>query len=129
MTVQHNADAVARQIVATSVQGAARVVTVTQHYGVLMTSGVQAAASGRPGPRAQTGDYRRSITTQMSITPTSIETRTETNKPQAYRLEHGFIGVDALGREYDQPALPHFGPTHDRLAPQWEAGLVAAVAG
>jgi hypothetical protein len=48
-----------------------------------------------------------------------------TVRPQGRRLEFGFTGTDSLGRSYDQPAYPHFGPAHDQTAPEF----VEAIAG
>jgi hypothetical protein len=39
--------------------------------------------------------------------------------PQTRRLEHGFIGVDSLGRHYYQPAFPHFGPASVEVRPKF----------
>jgi hypothetical protein len=46
-----------------------RVPAVTQHYGQLLLTRIQANASGRPGPRAVTGNYRRSWVLDVSSTP------------------------------------------------------------
>lgn len=75
---------------------------------------VRANASGRPGPNVQTGDYRRSIShtpTREGDEPVSY---VHTNSPQARRLEFGFNGTDALGRQHRQPPRPHFGPAAEK---------------
>ena len=78
--------------------------------GAMLRTLVRAGASGRPGPRVQTGDYRRSIAQVNGMdrgVPTSL---VSTNSPQAYRLEYGFNDVDVLGRRFHQPPLPHWRP-------------------
>jgi hypothetical protein len=96
---------------------------VTKTHTAMLQRQVVANASGRPGPNAPTGDYRRSINRQTTKTPTGSEGRVGTNKPQGRRLELGFAGEDSLGRSYDQPAYPHFGPALDEVAPLFEAAV------
>lgn len=36
------------------------------------------------------------------------------NSPHAHRIEHGFFGVDALGRAFEQKAKPFLRPALDR---------------
>lgn len=71
---------------------------------------IRANASGRPGPNAPTGDYRRSWNRQTRNRKNSYTVSVGTNRPQARRLEFGFIGADSLGRVYHQPAYPHVEP-------------------
>lgn len=78
--------------------------------GLLLETRVKAKASGRPGPNAPTGDYRRSINTKLSSSGANAEATVGTNKPQANRLEYGFSGTDRLGRHYNQPPYPHWKP-------------------
>jgi len=84
--------------------------------GALYRTRVRAKASGRPGPRAQTGDYRRSIaqtnTHESDGTPVAL---VHTNKPQALRLEYGFIGPDVLGRVYNYQGHPHWAPAAEGM--------------
>jgi hypothetical protein len=96
---------------------------------------VVANASGNPvdvgphgfGPNAVTGDYRRSINRlTVQIGDESIG-MVGTNKPQGRRLEFGFVGEDSLGRSYDQPAYPHFGPALDDEAPRFEQAVKDAI--
>lgn len=81
----------------------------------------KARASGRPGPRVQTGDYRRSITRRVYRDGDSLIGEVGTNKPQARRLEYGFVGADSLGRVYNQPPYPHFGPAAKETEISWRA--------
>lgn len=101
---------------------------VTARFGQLLRTRVRARASGRPGPRRRTGDYRRSITAQAGRMPNGTHFAiVGTNAPQGRRLEYGFSGTDSLGRTYSNPPLPHFLPALDETAPQYEAAMAAAV--
>lgn len=63
-------------------------------------------ASGRPGPNIVTGRYVSSMV--LRVMPNKREVAN--GSPQAARLEYGFVGTDRLGRNYHQPAFPHFRP-------------------
>ena len=76
--------------------------------GAMLRTLVRAGASGRPGPRAQTGDYRRSIAQVNGMDRGAAVSVVSTNSPQARRLEYGFNDVDVLGRRFHQPPLPHW---------------------
>lgn len=86
---------------------------------------VQRNVSGRPGPNAPTGDYRRSINRRTEKRATGSVGQVGTDKPQGRRLELGFTGTDSLGRTYNQPPFPHFGPALDTVAPRFEAAIAA----
>jgi hypothetical protein len=94
---------------------------VVKHHAMLMQVRIQANASGRPGPRVITGDYRRSWNT----THLGMSSVVSTNKPQARRLEWGFYGPDSLGRVYHQPPFPHVGPAFDAGRPGFEAAMLS----
>lgn len=85
-----------------------------------------------PGPNVVTGDYRRSWRLTVGQTgPRTHWARVETDADQAYRLEYGFVGVDAKGRTYRQPPYPHVGPAIDVVEPAFHArleGIVSAIA-
>jgi hypothetical protein len=69
-------------------------------------------ASGRPGPRVITGDFRRSIVGQViGVSGGVWSIQIGSNAPQAARLEYGFSGPDILGRVFDQPPFPYAGPS------------------
>ncbi len=97
--------------------------TTVQKFGLLLQGRIQARASGRPGPRVRTGDYRRSWNTIVIPRLGEVSSDTGTSSPQARRLEFGFTGVDALGRHYDQPPFPHARPALTEIEP----GFVAAI--
>ena len=108
---------------AASVTTGAKAHRLVRHFGTLLQTKVKANASGRPGPRAPTGDYRRSIALSLGVSRGGVEATVGTNRPQARRLEFGFKGTDAAGRSYNQPAYPHFGPAVDELRPDFEAAV------
>jgi hypothetical protein len=111
---------------------APKIGVVTRHYGMLLQTKVKAYASkprtGPPGPRIQTGDYVRSISLNVNRTPDGVEAAVGTNKPQGRRLEFGFVGVDAIGRHYNQPPYPHFRPALLEVQPAFLAAIAAVVA-
>lgn len=100
---------------------------VTRTYAQVMVTRVQAKASGRPGPNAPTGDYRRSWNVKFRKVGGAIEADIGTNKPQGRRLEFGFHGTDSLGRSYDQAAFPHVWPAASEVFPDYEKAVLAAV--
>jgi hypothetical protein len=91
------------------------------HYGQLLNTKIKAKASGRPGPNAPTGDYRRSWGSPVvkETTPGTFEAVNGTNKPQGRRLEFGFTGTDSLDRQYHQPPYPHVAPAVDEVRPDF----------
>lgn len=121
MRMWSNASLVAAEFAMDSAQVRERVPAVLIHHGQLLTTRVQAHASGRPGPNIVTGDYRRSINMEVMSSEATTIVAVGTNEPQGRRLEFGFHGRDSLGRFYDQPPYPHFGPAVDEIVP----GLVA----
>jgi hypothetical protein len=98
-----------------------------RHFGMLLQTRVRANASGRPGPNAPTGDYRRSIAHEHQATGDHATSYVGTNAPQGARLEFGFHGEDSLGRHYDQPPYPHFGPAVDQIEGPFEAAMTTIV--
>jgi len=84
-------------------------------HGQLLKTKIQARASGRPGPNAPTGDYRRSWGLEFFPSAKSPSVLVGTNKPQGRRLEYGFTGADSLGRVYNQPPYPHVAPAFDEV--------------
>lgn len=79
----------------------------------------QRNASGRPGPRVITGQYRASWQAEVHRAGPIVVGEVGTRAPQARRLEFGFVGVDSLGRHYSQPPYPHLGPAVDSFGPQF----------
>ncbi len=95
-------------------------------YTARLQNAVQRNASGRPGPNAPTGNYRRSINRRTVRRVAESEGGVGSSAPQARRLELGFNGSDALGRNYNQPAFPHFSPALDEIEPQFRDAVEAA---
>lgn len=102
--------------------------TAVYRAGAMMRTRVRANASGRPGPRAQTGDYRRSISQTNTIDGDVPVALVHTNRPQAMRLEYGFVDTDALGRRYNQAPLPHWGPAAEKIGTDLEREASNALA-
>lgn len=122
--VSSNALQVAHDVAGLAERARTRVRAVVEAEGIRLQTQVRANASGRPGPRAQTGDYRRSITRQTSISATGIRVEVGTNSPQGRRLEFGFWGMrDSLGRLFHQSPYPHFGPAADVAEARFPAAI------
>jgi hypothetical protein len=114
--------------VAAALQGRAELVlpstvSVVRHYAMLLETQIKANAGGRPGPNVITGDYRRSWTHEVHTAGDVVMGVVGTNKPQARRLEYGYIGPDSLGRIFAQPPFPHVGPAVESIRPLFTAAL------
>ena len=77
------------------------------HFDQFVSSSVNA------GPRRLTGAYFDSIQVVIKGAPGYVEGEVGTDAPFGRRLELGFVGVDSIGRNYNQPPYPHFGPAWD----------------
>ena len=75
------------------------------YWAQMLETGIKSRAPVR------TGDYRRSWTTAVN----GMSATVGTNKPQARRLEYGFVGTDSLGRHYNQGPRPHVRPAVDAV--------------
>lgn len=122
------ADVVAGEILARAVKAKSKADALVAMYGAKYLTAVKAAASGRPGPRAVTGDYRRSINMELVRTPLGSGAVIGTSAPQGRRLEYGFVGTDSLGRHYNQPPFPHFAPPLPKIVQELAMALEAAMA-
>ena len=137
MTVVIGADILAAELTALAARSRVAERKLVAHYGALYRTRVRARASGRPGPRAITGDYRRSITLELrggggsgALNYGSSGTTAEiyTNRPQARRLEYGFMNMtDSLGRTFRQPPYPHFEPDLQRTVDEMMNALATAI--
>ncbi|WP_314250915.1 HK97 gp10 family phage protein [Streptomyces sp. DSM 40907] len=121
--VYTNAAQIAALLDARAVRTLPETLSVVQHHAMLLEARIKARASGRPGPNAPTGDYRRSWTHEVSTDGVTVTATVGTNKPQARRLEYGFVGADSLGRIYNQAPLPHVGPAIEEIRPIFLAAL------
>ncbi|MFG2022309.1 HK97 gp10 family phage protein [Streptomyces sp. NPDC048825] len=124
-----NAVQIAAQLDARAVRTLPEVTATVQHYAMLLETRIKAKASGRPGPNAPTGDYRRSWTHEVSADGVAVTAVVGTNKPQARRLEFGFIGADSLGRVFNQPPYPHVGPAVEEIRPLFIGALGDTIGG
>jgi len=93
----------------------------------LGASRVRGKASGRPGPRNRSGDYRRSIVSDTQVQGSTVLGQIGTNSPQGRRLEFGFVGADSLGRNYNQPPFPHFMPAVPEITADVENEIAKAM--
>lgn len=100
---------------------------LVKHHGQLLRTRVMAKASGRPGPRAITGDYRRSWQQKHTGGGGTSKSEVGTNAVQGPRLEFGFHGADSLGRHYSQPPYAHARPAFDETAPGFISGGEALI--
>lgn len=105
-----------------------RAAKVVRRHGLLLVTRIKGRASGRPGPRVITGDYRRSWTLETGTRGGAQAAIAGTNAPQGARLENGFVGVDSLGRHYDQPPFPHVRPAVAETEPGFLADLAREAA-
>lgn len=80
----------------------------------------QVNSSGRPGPNIITGSYHDSWFTAVGGNEAVLSNR----QVQALRLEFGFVGVDSLGRHYNQPPYAHLGPAVEEFRPRFEDILI-----
>ncbi|MCX4761912.1 HK97 gp10 family phage protein [Streptomyces sp. NBC_01275] len=124
-----NAFQIAAQLEARAARTLPEVTAMVQHYAMLLETRIKAKASGRPGPNAPTGDYRRSWTHEVSTDGYSVTAVVGTNKPQSRRLEYGFVGADTLGRVYNQPPYPHVGPAVEEIRPLFIVALGDTIGG
>lgn len=90
---------------------------------------VRGHASGRPGPRVISGDFRRSITGDAGIQGDTVVGWVGSNAAQAARLELGFYGPDILGRVYNQPPYAYLQPSVPGVAEMVGSEIATAVRG
>ena len=121
----NNSFQVAAEFAAMGATAAFRAAAIVRHHGQVYQTRVRAHASGRPGPRAVTGDYRRSITLTMGLVGGLPSAIVGTNAPQGRRLEYGYVDTDSLGRSYNQPPFPHFDPPLEMTVNEMQADLAA----
>lgn len=73
----------------------------------------------------ESGGYASRITATVS----GFEIRASSPDDFSDRLEYGFVGVDALGRHYNQAPQPHFRPAVDEILPQYIGSIQAKIHG
>jgi len=97
---------------------------VVEEYGDILLQTTIQNASGRPGPNIITGQY---VGAMAMVRTGRYEVGVTNPSPQTNRLEFGFVGVDAIGRHYMQPAFPHFLPALAEVGPMFSAAMRAEV--
>lgn len=65
-------------------------------------------SSGRPGPNIITYQFWSAWT--WAVGADGISATVANGSTYAARLEFGFVGVDSMGRHYNQPPYPSLGP-------------------
>lgn len=99
-----------------------------EHVAEFGRAQIKGHASGRPGPNVITGDYRNSWQITTRHLPYGAECTIGTDRPQARRLEFGFVGTDSIGRQYNQPPFPHVQPILPGLGTALQFAMQSAVA-
>lgn len=100
-----------------------------RHTGVLGAARIRGFASGRPGPNVITDDYRGSWKPDDTRRlPHGATCTLGTDRVQGPRLEWGFVGIDAIGRHYNQPPFPHVQPALPFIGATLLASMRFAVA-
>ena len=127
--ILHGAEAISGSFLAAAKGVDVELGKKVRHYGQLLRTRVMAKASGRPGPRSITGDYRRSWVLEYRGRGGGSTSTVGTSAPQGRRLEFGFHGMDSLGRNYNQPPYPHARPAFDETAPEFELAVTTMVGG
>ncbi|MBO0863450.1 MAG: hypothetical protein J2P16_00050 [Mycobacterium sp.] len=105
---------------------------VTTH-GMLLQAAVKRNASrsrAEPsvaglGPRIQTGQYVASIGLALAESRGTYIASVGSNAAQARRLELGFHGRDAAGRNARTEPHPHYAPALEAITPRFEAAMAA----
>lgn len=121
------ADVAAAELLVAALKVEAGIGQVVASQGAELQAAIRAAASGRPGPNVISGRFRSGITLQVDRGVGQASAEVSSDAPQAHRLEFGFHGVDSLGRRYNQPPYPSFGPGFDAASPGFEAAMIAMV--
>jgi HK97 gp10 family phage protein len=79
----------------------------------LRSGGLLVEADAKRRAPYRTGTLRRSIHTEVDAGGGQAEATVGTDVPYGARIEFGFEGKDALGRQYHQPARPYLRPALD----------------
>jgi hypothetical protein len=88
----------------------------TREGAEVLRSSIQSHMHGRPGPNYITGNLYDSIKVQATGGGVGLGRwnygvyADMAQAPYARRIELGFTGTDSIGRGYNQPPYPYFGP-------------------
>lgn len=99
---------------------------VNEEFAPIVVETAQRFASGRPGPNIVTGEFVRSI---KILAVWAMGFAFGSDKPQAWRLEMGYVGEDSLGREYAQPPYPSMRPAFWYWRRPWQRAMLGAMKG
>lgn len=91
---------------------------VTTHYAEVLKLAIQAAAP------VETGQYRDSWYIEFVMVGDVLLASVQTDEPYANRLEFGFIGLDSLGRSFNQPPQPHVGPATTMVQSDYDSAIL-----
>lgn len=85
---------------------------IVAQQGRRLLADVRRRASRRPGPRVITGRYVNSWRMEISVDQGGrVRADVGTDHPAGFRLERGFHGTDADGRNFREvPGHPHVAP-------------------
>ena len=107
--------ALAAHFQAAGVAAPERASAIVRHYGGLLHTAVVARAPGTNYPDTiKLENVSRGSFAGVSVT---------TDRPDGFRRELGFHGLDSKRRMYNQAGTPHFGPGFAAVAPAFEAAL------
>ena len=90
-----------------------------QDYTQSLEGEIKARQGKPPAPNVITGDYQGSWSHNATQAGETVEAVVGTNKPQARRLEFGFVGPDRIGRVYHQAPRPHVAPAIEATTKEW----------
>lgn len=122
------ADRLIAELTAAAVQVPLVMEAVVDASADALNAAAKSNATGRPGPDDLSGDYRESWSVEeVDGDPTEVARSVGSDHPAAHRLEWGFIGTDAAGRQVDAPPYAHLGPAIDAMAPLYQAGMQQAI--
>ena len=93
--------------------------TAVTDYAQTLEGEIKARQGTPPAPNVITGDYQGSWSHNATQAGEIVEAVVGTNKPQARRLEFGFVGPDRLGRVYHQAPRPHVAPAIEATTKAW----------
>lgn len=93
--------------------------TAVTDYAQTLEGEIKARQGHEPAPNVITGDYQGSWSHSATQAGETVEAVVGTNKPQARRLEFGFVGPDRLGRVYHQQPRPHVAPAIEATTKAW----------
>lgn len=105
---------------------AIRVVGASTFIGERLVQEVQRRAPYDPMHEGE--HYKDTIRFEVASVGGVADLSVGSDAPFAMRLEFGFVGIDSLGRHYDQAPQPHYGPAADSMEAEMEEIIAVRVA-